>query len=176
MVGIQHSAKRDRRQTLRRRMNLAHNSVMREPSEPSTTTTSIPAPTADQRPVVVRWLYLVLAVLCLVMGVIGIIVPGLPTTVFILIAGWAAARGSPRLHAWLWNHRLFGPMLREWANGGRVSRKTKWSATIVMALCACIILLISAPIWVKITANACMACVLTWLWFRPEPPTTGPEH
>nr|WP_228529730.1 YbaN family protein [Diaphorobacter caeni] len=121
------------------------------------------------------------AVFCLVMGVIGIIVPGLPTTVFILMAGWAAARSSPRLHGWLWNHRLFGPMLQEWANGGRVSRKTKWSATIVMSLCACMLFLLGGtPIWVKMTANGCMACVLVWLWLRPEPPASSsaaaPEH
>ena len=85
------------------------------------------------------------------------------------MAGWAAARSSPRLHYWLWNHRLFGPMLQDWSQGGRVSRKAKWSASIVMALCACILLISGAPLWVKITANACMACVLTWLWFRPEP-------
>ncbi len=132
-------------------------------------------PTHKPQPVVVRWLLMAFAVFCLVMGVIGIIVPGLPTTVFILMAGWAAARSSPRLHNWLWNHKLFGPMLQEWANGGRVSRKTKWSASIVMFLCSCLLWLTGAPFWVKITACGCMACVLTWLWFRPEPPVET-EH
>lgn len=41
----------------------------------------------------------------LCMGVVGIFVPGLPTTVFILIAGACAARSSERLHGWLWRHR-----------------------------------------------------------------------
>ena len=139
------------------------------PTADNQTTTTQP-PAHPPQPVVVRWLLMAFAVFCLVMGVIGIIVPGLPTTVFILMAGWAAARSSPRLHAWLWNHKLFGPMLQEWANGGRVSRKTKWSASIVMSLCACLLWLSTAPFWVKIAACACMACVLTWLWFRPEPP------
>ncbi len=66
------------------------------------------------------------------MGVIGVIVPGLPSTVFILMAAWAAARSSPRLYRWLWFHPLFGSMLRNWANGGRVSRHAKWSATFLM--------------------------------------------
>jgi hypothetical protein len=50
------------------------------------------------------------AVLCLVLGLIGVVLPGMPTTVFILMAAWAAARSSPRLHAWLRNHRVFGPL------------------------------------------------------------------
>ena len=131
----------------------------------------LPPPHHEPKPALVRWLLMAFAILCLIMGVIGIVVPGLPTTVFILMAGWAAARSSPRLHAWLWNHRLYGPMLQDWTHGGHVSRKAKWSATIVMALCSIFLFLSGAPNWVKILAYTCMACVLTWLWFRPEPPT-----
>jgi uncharacterized membrane protein YbaN (DUF454 family) len=79
------------------------------------------------------------AVLCLVLGLIGVVLPGMPTTVFILMAAWAAARSSPRLHAWLRNHRIFGPLLRNWENGRTVSRRAKWSATITMAACAVIV-------------------------------------
>lgn len=128
-----------------------------------------PVPERPALPAAARWLLMLFAVLCLVMGVIGVIVPGLPSTVFILMAGWAAARSSPRLHAWLWRHPLFGSMLRNWADGGRVSRHAKWSATFLMALCAAILLVASIPRWASITAAACMACVLTWLWLRPEP-------
>lgn len=128
-----------------------------------------PLPVRHPLPAPVRWLLLVFAVLNLITGVIGIFVPGLPTTVFILIAAWAAARSSPRLHAWLWHHRLFGPMLQNWADGGRVSRRAKWSATTVMLLCSVILMLVDAPNWARIFAWANMACVGTWLWFRPEP-------
>lgn len=129
-----------------------------------------PPPQHKHLPWWARWLLLLFAALCLVMGVIGIFVPGLPTTVFILMAGWAAARSSPRLHAWLWRHRLFGPMLRNWADGGRVSRRAKWSATLLMALCAVVLVVSSAPRWVALGASLCMGCVLLWLWRRPEPP------
>ena len=128
-----------------------------------------PPPPHAPLPLVVRWLLLAFAGLCLVMGVVGIFVPGLPTTVFILMAGWAAARSSPRLHAWLWRHPLFGSMLRNWANGGCVSRRAKWSATALMALCAVVLVVSNAPRWATITASLCMACVLAWLWRRPEP-------
>ena len=116
-----------------------------------------------------RWLLLAFAVLCLVMGIIGIIVPGLPTTVFILMGAWAAARSSPRLYRWLWSHRLFGPMLRNWAQGGKVSRKAKWSATALMALSSAILFATATRAWVTATAITSMVCVALWLWRRPEP-------
>lgn len=117
-----------------------------------------------------RWLLLLLACVSLATGVVGIFVPGLPTTVFLLIAAWAAARSSPRLHAWLLAHRLFGPMLRDWQAGGRVSRRAKRSATLMMALCALLLPLTPAPLWAVLFSIGSMACVLVWLWRRPEPP------
>jgi uncharacterized membrane protein YbaN (DUF454 family) len=76
-------------------------------------------------PAALRYLLLVFAALCVALGIIGIFVPGLPTTVFILIAGWAAARSSPRFAAWLENHETFGPMIRDWRERGAVSRRAK---------------------------------------------------
>ena len=87
---------------------------------------------------------------------------------FILMAGWAAARSSPRLHHWLWQHRWFGPMLRDWAQGGRVSRRSKWHATLAMAMSAALLWLVPVPWWARALALGSMAVVLTWLWLRPE--------
>jgi uncharacterized membrane protein YbaN (DUF454 family) len=145
--------------------------TMNEPGASSTALQDVQTPAyCPIRSPVLRWLLLLAAVACLAMGIIGIFVPGLPTTVFVLMAGACAARSSPRLHAWLWRHRLFGGMLRNWAAGGFVSRKAKWSASITMALCAVIMLLVPAPGWAKLLSIGCMACVLAWLWCRPEPP------
>ena len=121
-------------------------------------------------PAVARYLLLAFAVVCVALGVIGIFIPGLPTTVFILMAGWAAARSSPRFHEWLENHRLFGPMLRDWRQHGAVSRRSKIAATVMMAACAGILFLTSTRMWFAETITAVMALVLMWLWLRPEPP------
>ena len=115
-----------------------------------------------------RWAYAAAAVLCLALGVVGLVVPGLPSTVFILLASAAAARSSPRLHHWLWQHRWFGPMLRDWAQGGRVSRRSKWHATLAMAMSAALLWLVPVPWWARALALGSMAVVLTWLWLRPE--------
>jgi hypothetical protein len=58
-----------------------------------------------------RWLWWLLAYASLGIGIVGIVVPGLPTVPFVLLAAFAAARGSQRLHAWLLAHRQFGPMI-----------------------------------------------------------------
>ena len=128
-----------------------------------------PPPERPPLPAPARALLLTFAALCLVMGVIGVIVPGLPSTVFILMAGWAAARSSPRLHHWLWQHRWFGPMLRDWAQGGRVSRRSKWHATLAMAMSAALLWLVPVPWWAQALALGSMTVVLVWLWLRPEP-------
>lgn len=121
-------------------------------------------------PAVARYLLLVFAALCLALGVIGIFVPGLPTTVFILMAGWAAARSSPRFHNWLECHRLFGPMLRDWRTHGAVSRRAKIMATAMMVASAVILFVTTSRMWVAELITGVMALVLMWLWLRPEPP------
>src|SRR5690606_7711710 len=85
-----------------------------------------------------RWMWLLLANLALGLGIVGVFLPGLPTTPFILLAAFAAARGSKRLHAWMLAHRTFGPMIRDWQATGAVTRRAKWWATSMMALSAAI--------------------------------------
>lgn len=128
---------------------------------------SQPAP--PPRPSRVRWLWWLLAYACLALGIIGVAVPGLPTVPFILLSAFAAARGSQRLHVWLLAHRRFGPMIRDWQDGGAVSRRSKWLATGTMTLCAAIMFLTAPRVWMAATGTAIMAVVATWLWLRPEP-------
>lgn len=116
-----------------------------------------------------RALLTALALLSLGVAILGLFVPGLPSTEFILLSAWAAAKGSPRLHAWLLGHRVFGPMLYNWHNGRMVSRRAKWSATAAMSICSAVLLFGMHRPWLAYGAIACMACVLAWLWRRPEP-------
>jgi len=115
-----------------------------------------------------RWVYLALALLFLLLGVIGAFLPVLPTTPFILLAAWAAARSSPRLQAWLEEHTAFGPMIRDWRRGGVVRRRSKWISTLAMSASALYLLYRVRPLWAALLAIACMAATLLWLWRRPE--------
>lgn len=116
-----------------------------------------------------RALYLALACVALALGVIGIVVPGLPTTPFVLLAAWAAARSSETLHAWLRTHRSFGPMVRDWQATGAVSRRAKWVATLTMAACAALMFATAPRLWMAATGSGVMLVVSIWLWQRPEP-------
>lgn len=119
-------------------------------------------------PAPLRWLLLSLAVLCLVLGFVGVVVPVLPTVPFLLLAAWAAARSSPRLDQWLHEHPRFGHHLRAWRDAGVVPRRAKWLATGMMGASGVLILLAVRPLWAPVLAVACMAAVAAWLWRRPE--------
>ena len=123
----------------------------------------------SQRSLVSRVLFILLALVSLALAVVGALLPGLPSTVFVLIAAWAASRSSPRLHAWLYRSKLFGPGLRNWRDGRKVSRRGKYMAAASMSVCAAILLWLDARHWSTWLAIGCMATVLTWLCFRPEP-------
>ncbi len=122
-----------------------------------------------------RWAWWLLAYASLGTGIVGIFVPGLPTTVFILLSAYAASRGSDRLHAYLIQHPNFGPMIADWQAHGAVARRVKWVATVTMLACAGMLLAImqlvsTHRVWMTVLPITCMAVVGIWLWLRPEPP------
>lgn len=61
-----------------------------------------------------RGLLAAAGLISLALGIVGIVVPGLPTTPFVLLSAACFAKTSPRLHAWLLAHRVLGPMVRDW--------------------------------------------------------------
>jgi uncharacterized membrane protein YbaN (DUF454 family) len=115
-------------------------------------------------------LWLALAYLSIGMAAVGVIVPGLPTTEFVLLAAWAASRSSPRLSAWLDNHRVFGPLLRDWRQGGLIARRTKWMASLSMAIALLILLQTVEHLPSLLFAAIGMSVGAIWIWSRPEPP------
>jgi len=117
---------------------------------------------------IARVLFGLLAYVSLGIGLIAIVVPGLPTTEFILLAAWAATKSSPRLSAWLENHRLFGPILLNWRNGKIIARRAKVSATVSMLLCAGLMLVMLDHGWPIYLAIAGMSMGNLWIWSRPE--------
>ena len=72
--------------------------------------------------------------LCVVLGVIGIFLPLMPTTVFLLLAVWAFARGSPELGERLYADPRFGPLLRDWDERRAIPVRAKVVAVIGMAV------------------------------------------
>lgn len=110
-----------------------------------------------------------LVVLFVILGFIGAILPGMPTTVFLILAAWASSKGWPQMDAWLLNHPKYGPTLRDWRAHGTVPRKAKWLASIMMLISGIIMLFTTAPLAVKAFTDITMLIVAIWLWRRPEP-------
>ena len=128
----------------------------------------IPVPAARAARGIKRWLLQTLALLSLGTALLGLVLPGLPSTEFVLLAVWAAARSSPRLHAWILRHRLLGPLWTQWQQG-RLPRRAKWTATATMSLSALLLATQVSHVPSVIVMLGCMAAVLAWLWRRPEP-------
>jgi uncharacterized protein len=117
-----------------------------------------------------RWALQALAGVCLLLGLVGIVVPVLPTVPFLLVAAWAASRSSPRLHRWLLSHPRFGRPLRDWEDAGIVPRSAKWFATGMIALSGTATAFVVPAGWraALVLPLAAMLAVLVWLWRRPE--------
>jgi uncharacterized membrane protein YbaN (DUF454 family) len=105
-----------------------------------------------------RWALLGLGWACVALGFVGVFVPGLPTTVFLLVAAWCFYRSSERAHEWLLEHRLLGPYVRDVLSGKGMPLRSKVVAIGIMWLaCGSSAYFFVHPIWAKVVVLACAA-------------------
>jgi uncharacterized membrane protein YbaN (DUF454 family) len=118
----------------------------------------------------VRAGWLVLGLLCVSLGVIGAIMPLMPTTIFLIMAAGCFARSSPRLEAWLLDHPRFGPTLRAWRAEGAIPRRGKIAACCGIALGFTLFLIGAKPGWgLALVVATIMAGCATYIVSRPAP-------
>lgn len=79
-----------------------------------------------------RILWIILGFLSTACAIAGVLLPLVPTTPFLLLAAFAFARSSPRLHSWLVTHPHLGPPITDWHAHGAISRRAKIAAVVVM--------------------------------------------
>lgn len=117
-----------------------------------------------------RPLYFVAGLLFVALGVIGIFVVVMPTTIFMILAAWCFSRSSPRLEAWLLNHPKFGPSVVAWQVNGAIPRKIKYVAIGSMMASFVIVLLVhvDAP-WTWVIGGVLLASAI-FVGTRPEGP------
>jgi uncharacterized membrane protein YbaN (DUF454 family) len=90
------------------------------------------------------------------LGFIGVFVPGMPTTIFLLIAAWCFYRSSERAHDWLLGHRILGPYVRDFASGKGMPIRSKIIAIGMMWLtCGTSAAFFVSVVWGKIVVLAC---------------------
>ncbi|MBD8556681.1 YbaN family protein [Rhizobium sp. CFBP 8762] len=92
-----------------------------------------------------RLFYLAAGWAMVVLGVVGIFLPLLPTTPFLLAAAWFFSRGSPVLERWLLNHKTLGPPLQDWRARGAISRRAKMTAIAMIIASYCLLLFYVQP-------------------------------
>ena len=106
---------------------------------PSTSPPSATSFTSDHVGGLRRSLYVALALMLLTLGLVGVVVPGLPTTPFVLLASYLLARSWPRLNERLMRSRLLGPLLRDWQQHRAVSLRVKIAAVLMVLLALAVV-------------------------------------
>jgi uncharacterized protein len=116
-----------------------------------------------------RPLLLAAGLLCLAIGAVGLFLPLLPTTPFLLLAAACFSRSSRRMHAWLLGNRIFGPILRDWAERGAIAPRIKWLASVLMlGLISYPLGFLPIPAIAKWAAAGSVVAVLGFIWSRPD--------
>lgn len=116
-----------------------------------------------------RLFWLMLAWMSLGLAVAGAVLPLLPTTPFLLLSAWAAAKGSPRLALWLKEHPYFGPVLHAWRTEGAVPLSAKITALGLMAFSWLVLFWIGAGWKLLAVLGLLFVAVGSWLATRPLP-------
>lgn len=115
-----------------------------------------------------RAIYLVIAYVATALGVAGVLLPLVPGVLFLIIAVWAASRGSPRVHDWIYAQPRLARLLDEWHTGRVVPLYAKCIATAMMAASVGW-LAWSGTHWAWLTSLSLLfASVAAYLWSRPS--------
>lgn len=106
--------------------------------------------------------------LALSLGVVGIVLPLLPTTSLVLLAAFCFSKGSPRLQGWLLAHPRFGPIILDWQRTGAIHPRAKRAAVLAMALAFALSVALGLPVWVLLAQALCLAGAAMFVLSRPD--------
>ncbi len=120
-----------------------------------------------------RRFHLGLGYVSLALGVLGIALPVLPTTPFIILAAWCFARSKPALADWLYNHPRFGRYLTLWRDQGAIPRRGKILALSALAASYAFTVWLTQSRYVPIILAVVMGSVALYIVTRPLPRETS---
>ena len=115
-----------------------------------------------------RFIYAGLGLVCVALAFVGILLPLLPTVPFLLLAAFFFANSSDRLHNWIMDHNIFGPMIDDWQSSGVIRPGAKKAATVSIAAVFGLSFFLGVPTWIVLTQSVVLSCVLIFIWSRPS--------
>ncbi|MGZ9811756.1 YbaN family protein [Pseudoroseicyclus sp. H15] len=115
-----------------------------------------------------RWVYMGLGWLAVALGIVGIVLPGLPSTVFFILAAYCFARSSPALHARLLANPRVGPSIRDWEERGAIHPRAKRLAIGTMGVVLLISVVLQLPLWVILVQIGGMGLGAAFILTRPD--------
>lgn len=115
-----------------------------------------------------RFVFIFLAYLFLLLALIGVALPGLPTVPFLLLAAWCASKGSEVLHNKLYAHPYLGKLLHDWEKHKAITRKSKITAIIMLLISAVFMFYTVDNRWLLAGVYTLFVCVAGYLVSRPE--------
>ena len=116
-----------------------------------------------------RLVALILAYFFLALAIVGIILPGIPTVPFLLLTAWFSAKGSVRLHRWLYGHPHLGKLLIDWEGQGAISRGSKVVAVLMLIVSWVVMYQRLYNVWVLAVITLLFIVIIAYLVSRPEP-------
>ena len=114
-----------------------------------------------------RWIWTAGGIEALGLGLIGIVLPIMPTVPFLLLAAFCFSRSSERLHNWLLRHPVLGPPIESWNRSGAISRRSKQLATGSMLAAFAISLALGLRPLILIIQGVVLCSVALFIWTRP---------
>ena len=121
---------------------------------------------SPHRPVM-RLVWLFLGCVSVALGVVGAVLPLMPTVPFMLLAAFCFARGHPPFETWLLEHRAFGPHIRGWRERGAITRRGKYAALAGFAGSAVLGIVFLPLPWALLPALVGVVAG-SWIWTRPD--------
>ena len=107
-------------------------------------------------------------IVALILGAIGVFLPLLPTTPFVLLAAYCFSKSSEKLHQWLLNHKVFGALISDWENHGVIQTKVKVLTTVLVVAMVSYPLIFGDFYWyLKVIVVVTISLVLMFIWTRP---------
>ena len=114
-----------------------------------------------------RLILLIIGWLAIVLGTLGVVLPLLPTTPFILLAAWCFARSSPRFHHWLLYRSWFGAYIRHWQQHRALPPGVKGRAMLLIIGTFALSVWLVKLFWLRIMLLCMLAALLLFMWRMP---------